>query len=328
MKFTIQTAQIEVLANCNFKCRHCSNAVQPKEKYILPDQFSIIMDQLCWCGVKTVVLSGGEPTIHPEIKKLISCSAAKQVDIQLNTNGYLLCDYLNFLKDYKNMVSIQVSLDGYDKDTFQYIRDVDAFDRVINSITQARMAGLKVIIKAILSRKTYQHYAKFVELAQTLDADLSIGFMSRRGRALENPEIALNSEEILSTYYDFLNYAKGNERVFIQSGIFKDDHCPLIFSPGVISTLRITNEGECFPCLAFADKSLSMGNIFDKPLELMLDDYEKYRKVLLDALYNPDCIKCGDRKRAPRPGCIISCDYFSDKNCNYGARNEKIQCWA
>lgn len=309
----IEAAQIEVLAKCNFRCLHCSNTIQPDEAVISLDKCKSIVAQLHSFGVGFIVISGGEPTLYDDLMALVKFIIRKGIKVQINTNGYLLDRHLLWLEKYKESVSLQVSLDGYDEESFFKIRRKNAFLKVMDNILCAKKCGITITIKTVLTRITAPNYEKFVKLSQYLETDISLSFIAKQGRAKEYEELLLSNEELIK----YFNKINGEYEGFLAKGIFKKGHCPVIYSPNSVSVLRITNDGNCYPCIAFSGSELCMGNLYDMDLEHVLKKYISYKKNLLDILYNDKCLKCGLRKKAPRPGCIISCKYFGDLNCEY-----------
>lgn len=77
---------------CNLRCRFCHNPslVLPGLMENLPTySLSLVYDYLCaranW--LDGVVITGGEPTIHPQLPKLISLIVSLGYEVKLDTNG-------------------------------------------------------------------------------------------------------------------------------------------------------------------------------------------------------------------------------------------------
>lgn len=312
MIWTIDTTQIELLAKCNLKCRHCSNATQNVDSELSPQAVKKIVDQLATFDVKTVVLSGGEPFLYHPLAEIVDYIYSKNIMIQINTNGVLLSTHISWLEKYKRLLTLQVSMDGYDALTYKFIRNSNSFDSVVDNILGATALGINVEMKAVLSKQTAPHYQLFQALSEKLNARITYGYIARQGRAIGNENaICLLPTEIIESFKEMTH----DGIMTVQKGIFKSDRCPLIFSPGTIGAMRITNEGDCYPCIGFSGHALILGNIFEHSIHEMLNDYNSYRKLLLDMIYNKQCLLCGARRNSPRPGCIVSCKYFGNTIC-------------
>ena len=318
MIWNIDATQIELLAKCNLKCRHCSNATQNVNLELPLSEVKKIVDQLTMYGIKTVVLSGGEPFLYQSIEEVVDYIGSKDIQVQINTNGVLLSEHMAWLEKYKQLVKLQVSMDGYDSETYEFIRRSPSFENVVKNVVNATTLGIRIELKSMLSKKNVSHYNLFQKLSQEIGIHISYGYIARQGRAIDNEEICLSPVEIIESYKTMTDDGIAT----VQKGIFKADRCPLIFSPGTIGTLRITNGGDCYPCIGFSGHALRLGNIFEQTIEQMLSNYDTYRKLILDMLYNEKCLFCGARKNSPRPGCIVSCKYFGNMDCDMVTKGE------
>ncbi len=93
---TIQYLRISVTDRCNFRCRYCMPLEGlpwlPKSDILSYEEIAEVVRQLAPLGLRRVRLTGGEPTIRPQLSTLVSMvRAVPQVeDIALSTNGVKL----------------------------------------------------------------------------------------------------------------------------------------------------------------------------------------------------------------------------------------------
>ena len=93
---TIQYLRISVTARCNFRCRYCMPLEGlpwlPKSDILSYEEIAEVVRQLAPLGLRRVRLTGGEPTIRPQVSRLVAMlRAVPQVeDIALSTNGVKL----------------------------------------------------------------------------------------------------------------------------------------------------------------------------------------------------------------------------------------------
>ncbi len=93
---TIEYLRISVTDKCNFRCLYCMPAEGlewlPRADLLSYEEITEIVGQLSVDGLSRIRITGGEPTIRPELEKLIgmlrTISAVK--DISLSTNGVRL----------------------------------------------------------------------------------------------------------------------------------------------------------------------------------------------------------------------------------------------
>lgn len=96
--------------------------------------------------VVTLAFSGGEPSIHPDINKIIKYAKDKRMHVSIATNGYIYSDYekVQELKDL-GLNFVQISLDGLNPKMH------DNFRQVLGSWKHAVQA-----IKNFIKRNIYR----------------------------------------------------------------------------------------------------------------------------------------------------------------------------
>jgi len=123
------TADIFLNSACNNKCPYCTYA-RYKERsstYMTFKDFEHNITILLENGVKGVILTGGgEPTISPDFDKITEYLEKNYIPYGINTN-------FNVFKAIRPKY-LKVSLDGYDRESYQKARGVDRYDTVIANI--------------------------------------------------------------------------------------------------------------------------------------------------------------------------------------------------
>lgn len=90
----VRSALVQVLRQCNYRCRHCSQAApHVGEAPIDPVPLTVLkatVDGLRAAGMERVRFTGGEPLLHPQFTELVSYAANRGIDTSVVTNGSLL----------------------------------------------------------------------------------------------------------------------------------------------------------------------------------------------------------------------------------------------
>src|SRR5919112_649853 len=90
---SIEYLRISVTDRCNFRCLYCMPAEGlpwlPRAEILSYEEIAAVVGQLAPLGLRRVRLTGGEPTIRPQLERLVAMlRAVPQVeDIALSTNG-------------------------------------------------------------------------------------------------------------------------------------------------------------------------------------------------------------------------------------------------
>jgi GTP 3',8-cyclase len=149
----ITDLRISITDRCNYKCVYCRTGNEGALYGDLPFADYLRMARvLVAMGVRKVRLTGGEPLLRNgvvgfvrELARLRTPNgngASEPLDIALTTNGHLLADLAQPLKD-AGLTRVTVSIDAVDPDRFARITRVPGgYDHVLAGIRAARRAGL------------------------------------------------------------------------------------------------------------------------------------------------------------------------------------------
>src|SRR5882724_3857997 len=156
-----------VTEECNSRCVTCDYWRHGRDRMTLESVVNLL-PELKRLQTETVLLSGGEPLMHPQWPQIASAVKANGQKTWLLTSGLSLAK--NAQRAAQLFDAITVSLDGADASTYQAIRGLDAFDTVCRGIRAADDAGLPSGIRVTLQRANIRQLRQFVELAVTLGA--------------------------------------------------------------------------------------------------------------------------------------------------------------
>ncbi|MBI2239148.1 MAG: radical SAM protein [Actinobacteria bacterium] len=149
---------IEVNSNCNLDCPICF-----AESGHQPDGFSLTLEQV-EAGLdafvraegdpEVVMLSGGEPTIHPRILDFIRLAMAKGVRyVTLNTNGIRLARDRRFVEALAELgPAIYLQFDGFKERTHLDLRGRDLRSLKERALDHCAEFGLSVALVAAVER--------------------------------------------------------------------------------------------------------------------------------------------------------------------------------
>jgi len=147
---SIEYLRISVTDRCNFRCLYCmpETGLQwlPKQEILTYEEIADVVRQLAPLGLRRLRITGGEPTIRPELETLVRLLGANTniEDIALSTNGVRLPEMAVSLKG-AGLNRINMSVDSLQPDRIAKIaRRNMGFDPVAAGIA-AEQAGLDPI---------------------------------------------------------------------------------------------------------------------------------------------------------------------------------------
>ncbi len=138
---------------CNCRCQHCyQDSFSPASQLsfsALVKIFENIKDFLQRKKVKlTVNLTGGEPLLHPDWKRLLEFLSAQPVVHQLGliTNGHFLdsqnCHFLSRFPGCK----LKISAEAAEEKSYEFFRGPGRWEKFLQGIEQARKTGLEMTL--------------------------------------------------------------------------------------------------------------------------------------------------------------------------------------
>ena len=133
----IGVASIELTEKCNLKCRYCYGAFAPERSTHLTYEDAVkLFGALKARNVRTVELTGGEPTVNPFFDKILeeACRLFRKVTIMTNA-VVLRSSTLDIYKKYQDKVGFSISIDGFSETTNDFQRGVsNTFRHTLNNI--------------------------------------------------------------------------------------------------------------------------------------------------------------------------------------------------
>jgi radical SAM protein with 4Fe4S-binding SPASM domain len=145
-----------ITRRCNLNCLHCYSDSEAREYpgELTFAQCCAVVDDLAGFGVPGVLLSGGEPLIHPRFFELAEYARGKGLRLTLSTNGTLIDrERAQRLKDL-GFAYVGISLDGIGA-THDYFRGRQgAFEKTVAAFRHCKAVGQKVGLRLTLSKHT------------------------------------------------------------------------------------------------------------------------------------------------------------------------------
>ena len=260
----------EITPQCNLDCKMCyvhltKNQMNSSSELSIED-WKRITDEAIENGMIFASISGGECLTSPYFDDLYLYLKSKGIIIFVLTNGVLLSSKIGLFADYPPAL-IQVSMYGYDEDSYEKVTGHRKYDVVDRSILTAKECGINISIAVTASKYLPSVYAivkKYYELGigATVNSWL-IPPYSSTGRLLD--DFCLSPEEQVSISKEILLASnQGNPIPYI--GILPDPntnsekiHKGLLCAAGR-SDFSINWKGEMSLCV-------SMNDVTGKPLK-------------------------------------------------------------
>lgn len=266
----ITDLRVSVTDRCNYKCVYCRTGNDGAQYAELPvADYLRIVRILVDLGIEKVRLTGGEPLLRKslpelvrELAKLRTAVDHAPLDLALTTNGHLLAEMSQPLKD-AGLSRVTVSMDAVDPDIFARITRVPgSFHKVLAGIRAAQRVGLgPVKVNCVLLRGFNEdQIVPFAKFARDEGVIVRfIEFMPLEEDRLWTPATVIPVEELLERLHTFrpiVPLQANMQSETAQRYTFDDGIGEIgIIAPvsqafcGHCSRIRLTSDGKIRTCL-------------------------------------------------------------------------------
>ncbi len=140
---------------CNARCSFCSfwRNRSGRSTYVSADAASDAIGILYRHGIRYLIISGGEPFLHPELDRIIRCASEKGVRVIIVTNGSLLSSGRIESVAGAGLSSFEISVDATDATTHEANRGLPGLcDRIRTANRMIQSLGLRSTASVAISR--------------------------------------------------------------------------------------------------------------------------------------------------------------------------------
>ncbi|MBN1877844.1 MAG: radical SAM protein [Anaerolineae bacterium] len=320
-------ADIALTYRCNNACPHCYNAPDHigMASVSLPE-WRRVVDTLTGIGVPHLILTGGEPTLHPDLAAIIRHADSNGHIVGMNTNGRLLAhqDKMAAIAD-AGLNHVQITLESSRTEVHNTMVGVDAirsdstrgtaFAQTVQGIQNALASGVHTITNTTLTRCNQDHVLEIVDFLYELGLrTFAMNGMIYAGGGIAAPD-AIPAEEMAATLVAVRDRAVSLEMRFLWYTV--TDYCRLSplelgLSPKRCNaaeySMCVEPNGDVLPCQSYY---VVAGNLLTDPWEsiwnspLFLSFRERESNPLAAGLPEmcwecPDLAMCGGGCRLER----------------------------
>ncbi len=167
---------LEIAYSCNAECLFCCNpwrnpkgAPYPQGEVLDKKGFCIVIDKLRDWGTKTIIFSGGEPLLNPDVFEIAAYSKEQGLRNALLTNGMLV---ERFSKEIgENFEMVQISLHGTEKTHDMLTGIKGSFHRAINGKKTLEDCAASITANIIVNRLNLPDLKETMAIASSLNVN-------------------------------------------------------------------------------------------------------------------------------------------------------------
>lgn len=157
-----------ITRTCNLRCIHCyadSHAeIYPGE--LNWEQCCSVIDDLADYRVSALLLSGGEPLLHPRLPDLLRRATERGLKVTISTNGTRITPEMAALFKELGVAYVGISLDGIGAVHDQFRGVPGAFDGAIRGFRLCEEVGQKTGLRLTLTRNNVQSMSQILDFIE------------------------------------------------------------------------------------------------------------------------------------------------------------------
>jgi len=148
---------IQVVRHCNHFCGFCSNPTTPYTHDF--ESMKVLVDDFVARGYFGVILTGGEPTLHPELPRICEYAREQGLHVRMITNGHRLADpaFAREMGD-AGLSLVHVSIYSVKPEVEAKLRGMEGtLDRAFAALDNANAQGIDANINSVINRLNADH---------------------------------------------------------------------------------------------------------------------------------------------------------------------------
>lgn len=249
----------ELTYRCPLRCTYCSNPLSFRSvpESLDGDAWTRAFREAAELGVVHVGLTGGEPTLHPDLESIVAGAANAGLFVHLVTAGTTL-DAAGLARlRARGLRSVQLSIQDARAEASDAVAGTPSFGRKLVFAGDVAREGLPLTLNVVLHRQNLARVSEIVQLARQLGAQrLELANAQYHGWALYNRAALLPTAAQLAEATQAVERARREpgapEILFVLPDYYADRPKPCMGGWGR-RILVMTPDGRVLPCHAAAE---------------------------------------------------------------------------
>lgn len=243
---------------CNNACTFCHSSCLTHLGSLDEEEIRKRIAEARRIGARTILFSGGEPTIHSDLLELVRTARKEGLGFGLITNARML-SYRPLLKKLLNLglSYVYMSLHGPEVTHDATTRSPGSFRQAVSALRMlAEVPGLQLTCNTVVTNHNLEQLDQVVDVLASLDRGvLKFSAVEPKGGADQDREQIPNPADSARRVGEALDYALGQGMSFQRLGVDGFPHCldprfarlhTDFFSHGIMA-IREVDEGDYFP---------------------------------------------------------------------------------
>ncbi len=280
------TMLLLVNRGCNLRCSFC-DLWEGKENVPL-DKVIRLLDEAKAIGTRTVVLTGGEPLLHPGLFAIARAAKDRGMGVNITTNGTLVERHHDALVA-AGVDSLSLSIDGL-ADTHDQLRGQAGAHartwRALLRVRHERKMGVNVYFT--VTRTNVRELVPVWEAVRRVGAGFDFWPVN------DAPDLYLKTDDDRAAWRDAVAHIGRHDRevaarahYYGEALRYHDGERVPMRCLGLVDQFGVTYDGALLPCCVWGGEGLRVGNVFERPLTELW--YSPEVQAHREGLYSAGC---------------------------------------
>lgn len=162
-----------ITRTCNLRCVHCySDSMAMRYPGELDwEQMQAVVRDLSGYRIPSLLLSGGEPLIHPRFFDLVETASEAGLKLTISTNGTLIDPEKAARLKQANVAYVGISLDGIGEIHDRFRGKEGAFDAAVKGFRYCGEVGQKTGLRMTLTRHNVANLERILDFIEEQDIE-------------------------------------------------------------------------------------------------------------------------------------------------------------
>ena len=295
---------LELLPLCNMDCDMCYVRLSPSEmkekgSRRTADEWLKLAKQMEKAGVLFLLLTGGEPLLYPDFKRLYLELRKMGMILTINTNGTLIDKgWAEFFGKHKPR-RINITLYGANEETYSSLCHYPGgFEKTVQGIRILREHDVDVKVSCSITKANYNDVKKIFGIGKELNVPVHIDpYMMPANRERDLPfamQARISPKEAARISLDTLKlqFSDDTFRQYVEQSVARVNNPNFPRGDGHISCLAgncsftINWQGEMRPCVVMSEPSVP---VFKTGFDAA---WKEICASTQGMIINPKCTKC------------------------------------
>lgn len=291
------TGSLELLPLCNLNCDMCyvrlsKGEMESQGRMRSGKEWLELGEQMAHAGTLFLLLTGGEPLLHPDFKDIYLGLKKLGMILTINTNGTLIDEkWVDFFGRNKPR-RINITLYGADEDAYEKLCHYrGGFERVVRAVDLLRQRDVDVKLGGSITPANVNDIPRMVEIANKLGVPIRMDtYMMpaarERSRAfdlhnrLASEKAARARIQALRAEMGETLFAQYREQMLTQIDDFvpkQEMPCPVTCHAGMCS-FTVNWQGQMRPCVVLREPAVSVFELgFSESWRKISEKFKKVR---------------------------------------------------